>query len=278
MNFDIFQAAKEKRIVVAHRGVAGGNIPCNTLAAYEIALKQGADMIELDVAKSLDGTLYCFHPGMEPAHLYHADRLKRMTDEEISYLRYVNFDNVYTQFPLNKLDDVLEALHGRCFINVDKFWENPTEILRAIKRHNIAEQIIVKSAPSEQVFSMLESEAPELAFLPIISKETDTHEHLIHRHLNYVGMEILFYHDEDIQVSPTFIDQLHKDGKLTWANSIIYNHRAQIAAGHSDDTSLLDDPAKGWGWLAARGFDIIQTDWPLMMIDYLKSADLYYKK
>ena len=44
MVFNLFEKAKENIIVVAHRGVAGGNIPCNTLTAYEIALKQGADM------------------------------------------------------------------------------------------------------------------------------------------------------------------------------------------------------------------------------------------
>ena len=96
--------------------------------------------------------------------------------------------------------------------------------------------------------------------------------------LENIGMEIIFHNDDDPQVSPDFIDRLHRDGKLTWANSIIYNHRSQIAAGHSDDTSLLDSPDKGWGWLAERGFDLIQTDWPIMMIDYLKSAGLYYKK
>ena len=49
MTFDLRQAAADHILIVAHRGVSGGNIPCNTRAAYEIALKQGADMIETDV-------------------------------------------------------------------------------------------------------------------------------------------------------------------------------------------------------------------------------------
>ena len=32
---------------------------------------------------------------------------------------------------------------------------------------------------------------------------------------------------------------------------------------------MIDDPAKGWGWLADRGFDIIQTDWALPLRMYL---------
>ena len=58
----ITEKAKENIIIVAHRGACGGNIPCNTMASYEIALKQGADMIEADVSVSGYGKLYLFHP------------------------------------------------------------------------------------------------------------------------------------------------------------------------------------------------------------------------
>ena len=71
MTFDFRESAKDHILVVAHRGVAAGNIPCNTIPAYEAALRQGADMIEIDVDMSKDGKLYIFHPGMERQHLYH---------------------------------------------------------------------------------------------------------------------------------------------------------------------------------------------------------------
>ena len=38
MNFDIRTAASDHLFVVCHRGVTGGNIPCNTMPAYQIAL------------------------------------------------------------------------------------------------------------------------------------------------------------------------------------------------------------------------------------------------
>ena len=68
MSFSIRSAAREKMFVVAHRGTPGGNIPCNTIPSYEIALKQGADMIEVDLNMTADGKLIIFHPGMEKAH------------------------------------------------------------------------------------------------------------------------------------------------------------------------------------------------------------------
>ena len=277
-NFNLWETAQEKIIVVAHRGVFGGNIPCNTIASYDIALKQGADMLEVDVEMSRDGKLYIFHPGMEPHHLYHMESIRRLDSEEISRLRYVNYDRTYTQFTLNTFDEILEHYKGKCYINVDKFWGHPKEIYEAIKRHGMLDQILVKSNPSEKVIKVLEEVAPELSFMPIVSRTHPLHEMLKNSSINYIGAEVLFDTDEDEVATPAFIDRMHKDGKLVWGNAIIYNYKAQLSAGHSDDTSLTDDPDKGWGWLANRGFDFIQTDWTGMMVDYLKEKDLLYRK
>ena len=58
-------AAADRILLAAHRGVSGGNIPCNTLEAYEIALRQGADIVEIDIAVTADRSLYVFPPGLE---------------------------------------------------------------------------------------------------------------------------------------------------------------------------------------------------------------------
>ena len=46
--------------MVAHRG-ASGDRPEHTLAAYELALAQGADGLECDVRLTRDGHLVCVH-------------------------------------------------------------------------------------------------------------------------------------------------------------------------------------------------------------------------
>lgn len=172
MQNSLSEAAAERRLIVAHRGVSGGNIPCNTLAAYEIALRQGADMIEIDVEMSADGKLFIFHPGMEPVHLWCAERLPHMTAEEISRLRYVNFDRAPTQFGVATLDAVLEQFGNRCLINVDKFWGHPKEIYQAIRRHGMTDRVVVKSSLSERVLTVLEEVAPDLPFMPVVRIRT----------------------------------------------------------------------------------------------------------
>ncbi|PDW03199.1 glycerophosphodiester phosphodiesterase [Candidatus Viridilinea mediisalina] len=47
-------------MIIAHRG-ASGEAPENTMAAFELAQRQGAAMLELDLQRSADGYLVVFH-------------------------------------------------------------------------------------------------------------------------------------------------------------------------------------------------------------------------
>ena len=49
-------------IIFAHRG-ASAHAPENTIAAFELALKQQADAVELDVKLSADGQVIVIHGG-----------------------------------------------------------------------------------------------------------------------------------------------------------------------------------------------------------------------
>ena len=52
--------AEDRTLVIAHRG-ASLSAPENTLAAFRLAAKEGADYIELDVQESLDGEVMVVH-------------------------------------------------------------------------------------------------------------------------------------------------------------------------------------------------------------------------
>ncbi len=263
MNRTIKEAAATHLMLAAHRGTAGGNIPCNTIAAYEIALRQGADIIEIDVSKTADGKLFVFHPGMEPAHLRISTYLKDMQSKDVEKLHFVNQDSVPTTDIISTLDDVLETIKGRAFVNIDKFWTAMPEITETVRRHGMQNDVIVKTSADSKWFDMIEQIAPELPYMPIIS-ETDTCiASLCQRNINLAGAEVLFTTENAEVASPEFIQMMHRRGLLLWVNAIVYNYKAVLSAGHSDDVAVTHDPDYGWGWLADRGFDIIQTDWVL---------------
>ena len=48
----IKELRKEKGVLVAaHRGTSAGNIPPNSIAAFDIALKEGADILEITISR-----------------------------------------------------------------------------------------------------------------------------------------------------------------------------------------------------------------------------------
>ena len=64
---------------------------------------------------------------------------------------------------------------------------------------------------------------------------------------------------------------MHENKLLVWSNSIVYNEADVISAGLTDDISLEKGGNFGWGKLADKGFDFIQTDWLLAVKDYLQN-------
>lgn len=163
-NFDLHRDAAERGVLlVAHRGVWGGNIPPNTFAAYDTALAQGADMLEIDLNRTADGRLVIFHPCME----------------------------------------------------------------RAVRR----------------------------------------------RKLRHVGVEALFSDEASPFASREWVERQHRAGQVVWVNAIIYDYKTQLVAGHSDDRATAGNDHEGsWGWLADRGYDLIQTDWLLACGQFLAAT------
>ena len=122
----------------------------------------------------------------------------------------------------------------------------------------------------------MEEAAPDVAYLPIVWNTYHHHEELLRRNINYVGAEVIFTSENAQVASDEMIERMHGDGKLIWVNAFDLG-RHKLTAGHSDDVSLNESPDQGWGWLADRVFDMIQTNWGGEVIDYLKRSQKYYR-
>lgn len=258
-------------LVAAHRGVAGGNIPPNTIAAFDIALKEGADILEMDLFKSKDGEIFVFHTGMEPAYLDHHFKVETLTSEEIRRLRLCNVDLAETFMPLNTFDEILEHYKNKCILNLDRCILIVKDVMEAVKKHDMLDQVLLKSDPSDYSLKLVETYAPTVNYMPVFMEEDNTSEKIKQMNINYVGAELVFESEQSPVAQDSYLEKMHKDGKFLWANSLVYSSRVKLAAGHNDDISLTESPDKGWGWLADKGFDIIQTDWTRHCVDYLNS-------
>lgn len=78
-------AEKSNTLIAAHRG-ASGEFPENTIIAIENAVKQGADIIEIDIQLTADNEIVAFHD----------DFLGRTApgNKKISELKYNDLRNI----------------------------------------------------------------------------------------------------------------------------------------------------------------------------------------
>ena len=257
-------------LVAAHRGTAGGNIPCNTLTAYELALRDGADIIELDVSRSLDGGLFCFHPGMEPVMYADPTPIAELTAEQAAQRKLRNQDLAETVYTTPTLDEGLELLKNRCIVAVDKFWKWIPEITACIRRHGMEDQVLCKIQDKPVYYEACAQQAADLPVLPVIRTEDRSTQMPYAEGVKIAGVEALFDREDAPIASKSYIDAQHSMGRLLWVNPIVYNLRDNLTAGHTDDAAAAGDFEHGWGWLLDRGFDILQTDWTAQMVRYLQ--------
>ncbi len=261
----------QKKIkLAAHRGACGGNIPCNSLQAFSLALRQGAEIVELDVEMSRDGVLFVQHPGMEKVHLRLWDSMRLLPADVIEKLSLSNCDLLPTdQHPL-RLEQALQFLKGKCTVNIDKFWDHPKEISDMVRALGMEQQVLIKTGLKEKYLEDVEKYAPDIPFMSV-AKNCDTSAELLkNRKIHWVGTEVLFAEDSAPVADKAYIESMNAAGKFVWVNALVYNYKTVLAGGHNDDISMLESEERGWGWLASRGFDIIQTDFLLPCRMYLE--------
>ena len=269
----IWERAQKKILITAHGGYNAGIITFNSMAGFEAAVRAGADIIEVDVARSAEGKLYVFHPGTEKNMLGHLCHIEKMTNAEIEAER-----NQISGMPIPSLDELFETFKGRCYINTDKAYTCFPELITAIRRHKMMDQIILKGdGKNPTVYDMTEALAPDIPFLAV-SYEIDTaSEMCAKRNIRYIGSEVVFAKDDAPVTESSYIESMHQAKKVIWVNPILFSLNRPLVGGHDDHQSLLKDPSDGWGWLADKGYDIFQTDWVTDCIMYLQQSGKLFR-
>lgn len=106
-------------VIFAHRG-ASAHAPENTLAAFELALKQGADAIELDVKLTADGHVVVIHDATVDRTTGAHGRVKDMSLAELRALNAGSFfSSHFSTEKIPMLEEIFESLGKRMFINVE---------------------------------------------------------------------------------------------------------------------------------------------------------------
>lgn len=263
---------KEKEVlVVSHRGFGGGNIVLNTINAMKNAIKCGADILELDISVSSDEKFFVFHQNMEPRNLLTSKKICKMTADEINSMYLYNNAFKETEHQVPTLDKMIEFLSEKdILINVDKCDKIGKKVLMKFDQYDMEEQILVKGVCTDQFLETVNQHHKNYMFMPIVKSIADIKKSLKYKNLNIVGFEFIFENQKHELLSKELISELKEKGYFIWVNAINLGKGKYLSADFNDDKSILVGADAGWGKLIDYGFNVIQTDWPPLLKNYLQ--------
>ena len=150
---------EDRATVTAHRG-ASAAAPENTMAAFERAIEDGADWIELDVQETADGQVVVFH---DSDFMKLAGENLKIWDATANDLQRLDigswFDPKYSDQRVPTLGQVLDACKGRVKVNIElKYYGHDQQleqrVVDIVEAHNMADQIVVMSLKIDAVKKM----------------------------------------------------------------------------------------------------------------------------
>ncbi|HUX21113.1 MAG TPA: glycerophosphodiester phosphodiesterase family protein [Spirochaetia bacterium] len=261
-------SGRRSPLIAAHRGSAGGNIIQNTLGAFIAAIRLGADIVECDVSRTSDGRLLVFHDSLERMNLGLTNNISEMTYDEVLSVGLYNSNDERTSQHVNTLDDILSGLKGKALINLDRGWDHWEQMLDAVDRHGMADEVLIKSPIRPDLLEVLDSRPVKYMYMPML-RSPEQLDSAGRYDLNIVAVELIFESTNADVVRPEFIRELKERKYLLWVNSLKLNDRDKLCGDLDDTASILKGPEHGWGALIDMGFDILQTDWPSLLKEYL---------
>ena len=269
-------------IVVAHRGCWSGGAPENSLAAIARCIEIGADMVEIDVAVTRDGTPI----------LMHDETLDRTTeisgslaDLDWAAIRGVRLreraggpEAALTDETIPLLRDALELTRDNVLVNLDVKGAVFDPAYEVVTAAGVGDQILMKMAAAPDSPELMNAAfRGRTLFMPIIRECTERHRNnnCTPRLSDYVptyepyspvAYEITYATERFLTEGVPSIQAM---GSRVWVNTLSPHH----AAGVVDQDAILD-PAGTWGRVVSLGGNIIQTDYPEVLIDFLETRNL----
>ncbi len=256
-------------LIASHKGRNSGFVAESTQRAFQLALREGADMIETDISQCKDGMVLMHGPNLD-RYMNGTGPITQYTLEELRACRHRTNNGTTDANQLMTLDGFLAAYKNVCLINIDRCFDFLPDAYAAVARHDMADQVLLKSGKDlHNVYEWLEKEHFAPQFMPIINNDSDALDFVLETALyyQYPAVELVFAADTHPIISQASVDRLHKIGIKVWVNALTLNFPL---CGHRDDIrSLFDSADEGWGWLCGRGVDVIQTDFVRELKEYL---------
>ncbi len=244
---------KNKFIVVAHRG-SHQHVPENTLEAFDNAIKEGADYVEIDLRSSKDNELVIMHDATVDRMTTGKGAVKEITLTNLKKLQIRSKrEDTVTGCTIPAFREVLNLCKDKINIYLDFKDADPATAYAQILEYGMEKQIIVYINNEKQFYGWRKV-APSMPLM-ISIPDTITDETSLKIFLDKTQPEII---DGDFaQYTKEMVAEANRNGCFVLP----------------DIQDTADNPDI-WNIAIEKGIKGLQTDHPLEMISYLKKNNL----
>ncbi|GBC71113.1 Glycerophosphodiester phosphodiesterase [Candidatus Calditenuaceae archaeon HR02] len=240
-----------KPLITAHRGFSG-RFPENTLRAVKEALRLGVDGIEVDVRVTRDGVVILMHDETVERTTNGSGRVRDLTWSEIRRLDAGSWKGEeFRGEPVPRLDDVLAETAGRIVLHIEvKEQGGEVAALRIIRECGAIDWVLITSFHPEVIKNAysLEPGVGRSLIVGWLRGATDVKPGLlVHWALACGANALALYHGH---VSEEVVSYAHKRLLLIGVWTV----------------NEVEEAVR----LARMGVDSITTDYPDIMLNYMK--------
>ena len=239
--------SKNQLVVIAHRG-NHVNVPENSLASYEEAIKCGADYVEIDLRTSKDGLLMILHDDTVDRMTNGAGKVAEKTWAELQSLQLKNPNpNDAVAYRIPEFREVLRLCKNRINIYLDFKDADVAETWKQIQAEGMEKQIVVyiNKIPD---YKKWRNAAPQMPLMTSLFEEVKNKDQLRY-FLGQVKIEAL-----DNISDKEMVQTAQNEGVAVWL-----------------DVQSASEGPQVWDSALQKGVNGVQTDHPDELIKYLKT-------
>jgi glycerophosphoryl diester phosphodiesterase len=258
-------------MVVAHRG-DWRNAPENSLQAVQNCIAMGVDMVEIDLKQTKDSVIVVMHDKTLERTSTGTGLVKDHEYDSIKNLFLKNGYGMPTEQRIPTLEEVLKLCKGKILVFLDKGYPYAPKIMSIAQNLNMQNQLFIEGRHHYQkVKSQYGEILKDRNYMPRVKVNNDTlaFQNYVAPFLkSNVQIFICSVDTAKINDAKSFIQKIKTHNKKIMLTSL-WEH---TCAGYTDDRAI-ENPEANWGKIVDLGADLICTDRPLALLNYLRSKN-----
>ncbi len=259
--------------VAAHRG-DWRDAPENSIQSLKWASNLGVDIVEFDLKQTKDGQLVVMHDKAVDRTTTGHGLVSDLTLEDVKRLKLRAGTGHPTVYKVPTFaEELAAARQNHVILDIDTGWDYYKDVLAQVRAAHEMDQVIVNVFHNTSLTELENSVGnipDDVTIMEVVNMERPDAETIIRSYARH-GRTIIQCDFKDASVSS--VQQMPQYRKTTpiWTNGLWPEQNG----GHDDDAALDPGPPdQAWGWLVSQGANVIQTDRPREIIEYLRQKHL----